>query len=53
MGKDTIEFITYEEVVAAIKTIGKYCSEQLACLLCPLREWCKTCTNEQPLDWRI
>ena len=53
MGKDTIEFITYGEVVAAIKTIREYCYERFGCSLCSIREWCVACANEQPSDWRI
>lgn len=53
MDKDTIEYMTYEEVTAAIKTIREYCDERLGCSLCAIREWCETCTAREPLDWRL
>ena len=53
MDKNTVEFITYEEVVTAIKTIRDYCNERLGCSLCSIRSWCETCTDREPLDWRV
>ncbi len=53
MDKDTIEFMTFKEVVDAIKTIQKYCDKQLSCSLCLIKGWCVDCANEQPSDWRV
>lgn len=54
MDKNIVEFMTYDEAVAAIKTIREYCDERLGCSLCSIRYWCEEiCPGIKPYDWRI